>query len=102
MRQASSGRLETHLSAVNLAEVLRHTLPMERSFGVDLVQLLQTHGVQIHLPDEAIARAAARLPCSLGDAFAAATAQVLRGRFHTTDEDLVGQLAGRGIDISHY
>jgi predicted nucleic acid-binding protein len=56
------------------------------------VTFLTASGLRIHPPDEAIARRGAKLETSLADAFAAATAQELGARFHTTDGELVRQL----------
>jgi hypothetical protein len=78
------GRITLVLSVVNLAEVLRHTKEMVQATGADPWQMLQGYGVHLHRPDEVVARAVALLPCSLADGFAAATAQVLGGRLHTT------------------
>jgi len=56
----------------------------------------------MHQPDEAVARRVARLRTSLADGFAAATAQELGARLHTTDSDLVDQLRGARLPITHY
>lgn len=90
------------LSVVNLAEVLIHTADLARDTGCDVVALLRAAGVRLHMPDEAVARRAARLRASLADAFAAATAQELRARLHTTDRELVGQLAGTRFPVTLY
>ena len=102
MEAGRAGSATLVLSVVNLAEVLRHTEEEARVTGTDMVQLIQTRGVRLHQPDDAIARAVALLPCSLADGFAAATAQVLRGRLHTTDAELAAQLVGRRIPVTHY
>ena len=87
---------------MNLAEVLRHTSAGAERSGIDVVVLLESVGVRTHSPDEAIARRVARLPTSLGDGFAAATAMELRGRLHSTDAELVRQLESLRIAVSHY
>lgn len=96
------GRLALVISTVNLAEVLRHTEPYARASGVDPVTFLKASGVRIHPPDEAIVRRVARLRTSLADGFAAATAQELGARLHTTDQELVRQLRGARLAITHY
>ncbi|HEV8306573.1 MAG TPA: PIN domain-containing protein [Methylomirabilota bacterium] len=90
------------ISAVNLAEVLLHTAHLSRVSGVDPVALLRAWGVRVHSPDEAIARRVAKLPTSLGDGFAAATARELGARFHTTDAELVRQIRGTGLAVTRY
>ena len=87
---------------VNLAEVLLHTADLSRATGVDAVALLRASAVRIHSPDEAIARRVARLRSSLADTFAAATAQELGARLHTTDRELVRQLRGARLAITPY
>jgi len=96
------GKRKLVLSTVNLAEVLRYTTREAERTGVDVVVLLEAIGVRFHPPDEAIARRVARLPTSLGDGFAAATAMELRGRLHTTDAELVRQLRSIRLSVSHY
>ena len=64
---------------------------------------VQAHSsVGIHPPDEAIARRVAQLETSPADGFAAATAQELGARFHTTDGELVRQLRRVRLAITHY
>ena len=92
LRLVRSGHVEAVISVVNLAEVLPHTAELSRAPGVDPVASLTASGVRIHHPDEAVARRVAKLPTSLADGFAAATAQELRGRLHTTDAELIRQL----------
>jgi len=96
------GKAPLVISVVNLAEVLAHTVQIARTSGIDPAALLKAWGVRIHPPDEAIARRVAKLPTSLGDGFAAATAQELGARLHTTDSELVRQLRGSGLLITHY
>ena len=102
LRAGRSGQAELVISVVNLAEVLMHTAELARATGVDAVALLTANRVRIHQPDEAIARRVARLPTSLADGFAAATAQALRARLHTTDAELIRQLRGTRLPISSY
>ncbi len=82
------GRVARHVE-VNLAEVLIHTAEYAHASGVDPVTFLTASGLRIHPPDEAIARRGAKLATPLADGFAAATAQELGARFHTTDGELV-------------
>ena len=96
------GKIRLSISIVNLAEVLIHTTEMTRETGIDAVSLLRASGVDLHPPDEAIARRVAKLPVSLADAFAAATALELGGRLHTTDGELVERLKRTRIPITHY
>jgi predicted nucleic acid-binding protein len=96
------GDLSLYISAVNLAEVLIHTKEWSRSTGTDPVALLRASGVRIHHPDDAVARKVARLPCSLADGFAAATAQELGARLHTTDGVLVRQIKKKRISVTEY
>jgi predicted nucleic acid-binding protein len=63
---------------------------------VDPVAFLTASGLRLLPPDEAIARRVAKLETSLADGFAAATAQELGARFHTTDGELVRQLRDLG------
>ena len=96
------GRLRLVISAVNLAEVLIHTADLTRATGVDPVALLRHQRVEVHRPDEAVARRVAKLPTSLADGFAAATALELGGRLHTTDRDLAVQLKWSGLSVTQY
>ena len=97
-----NGRVSLVMSTVNLAEVLIHTAKYARASGVDPVTFLTASGLRIHPPDEAIARRVAQLETSLADGFAAATAQELGARFHTTDGELVRQLRPVRLAITHY
>ena len=101
-RACRDGQTDLVISVVNLAEVVIHTADLSRATGVDAVALLTASGVRIHHPDEAIARRVAKLRTSLADGFAAATAQELRARLHTTDAALVRQLRGARLPITHY
>ncbi len=96
------GKLPLFISAVNLAEVLIHTQDLSRATGMDVVSLLKAAGVRIHLPDEAVARRAAKLKTSIADGFAAATAQELKARLHTTDAELVRQLRSARLAVTQY
>lgn len=96
------GNISLVMSTVNLAEVLIHTEKYARASGVDPVAFLKASGLRIHPPDEAIARRVAKLGTSLADGFAAATAQELGARFHTTDGELVRQLRRVRLAITHY
>jgi predicted nucleic acid-binding protein len=102
LRAARSAQTEVVISVVNLAEVLMHTAELTRATGVDAVALLAASRVRIHQPDEAVARRVAKLPTSLADGFAAATALELGARLHTTDAELVRQLRGRRLSITRY
>jgi len=102
LRAGRTGQTELVISVVNLAEVLLHTGELSRATGVDAVALLTANRVRMHQPDEAVARRVARLRTSLADGFAAATAQELGARLHTTDSDLVEQLRGARLPITHY
>src|SRR5262249_49139629 len=75
LRAGRSGQTELVISVVSLAEVLLHTGELARATGVDPVALLAANRVRVHQPDEGIARRVAKLPTSLADGFAAATAQ---------------------------
>jgi predicted nucleic acid-binding protein len=75
---------------------------LSRATGVDAVSLLTASRVHVHHPDEAIARRVAKLRTSLADGFAAATAQEIGARLHTTDAELVRQLRGTRLLITHY
>jgi predicted nucleic acid-binding protein len=97
-----TGRLPLTISVVNLAEVLAHTSQVTAVTGADPVVMLKGIGVGVHQPDEAVARRVARLRTSLADGFAAATAQELGARLHTTDDELVRQLRGTGLLVTHY
>ena len=101
-RTCREGQSDLVISVVNLAEVLIHTADLSRATGVDAIALLIASRVRIHQPDEAIARRVAKLRTSLADGFAAATAQELRARLHTTDSELVRQLRGARLPITHY
>jgi hypothetical protein len=94
--------VELHISTVNLAEVMIHTRAWTRATGGDSVVLLRATGVRIHQPDESVARRVAKLPTSLADGFAAATAQELAARLHTTDRVLVKELKRLRLPISQY
>lgn len=96
------GEIRLVMSVVNLAEVLTHTAELSRTTGVDPVALLTACGVQFHSPDEAVARRVARLRTSLADGFAAATAQQLGARLHTTDRELLRPIAGTRLSVTHY
>ncbi len=96
------GKVALVISVVNLAEVLAHTAEFSRKSGVDPISLLKANGVRVHSPDEAVARRVARLRTSLADGFAAATAQELGARLHTTDLDLVRQVRRSGLAVTHY
>jgi predicted nucleic acid-binding protein len=102
LRAGRSGRIELVISVVNLAEVLLHTAELARATGVDTVALLTASRVRMHQPDEAIARRVAKLPTSLADGFAAATAQELGARLHTTDAELIRQLRATRLAITRY
>jgi predicted nucleic acid-binding protein len=102
LRAGRTGQTELVISVVNLAEVLLHTGELSRATGVDAVALLTANRVRMHRPDEAVARRVARLRTSLADGFAAATAQELGACLHTTDSDLVDQLRGTRLSITHY
>jgi predicted nucleic acid-binding protein len=101
-RDSRSGQTDLVISVVNLAEVLMHTADLSRATGVDAIVLLTASRVHIHHPDEAIARRVAKLRTSLADGFAAATAQELHARLHTTDSELVRQLHGARLPMTHY
>jgi predicted nucleic acid-binding protein len=101
-RAGRDGKAALVISVVNLAEVLIHTRDLARATGVDPVALLRASGVRVHQPDEAVARRVARLSMSLADGFAAATAQELGARLHTTDRELVRQVAGARLAVTHY
>jgi len=96
------GSVSLVMSTVNLAEVLIHTAKYARASGVDPVAFLTASGLRIHPPDEAIARRVAKLETSLADGFAAATAQELGARLHTTDGELVRQLRRVRLAVTYY
>jgi len=96
------GSVSLVMSTVNLAEVLIHTAQYAHASDVDPVAFQTTSGHRIHPPDEAIARRVAKLETSLADGFAAATAQELGARFHTTDGELVRQLRRVRLAITRY
>ena len=102
LRAARHAQTEIVISVVNLAEVLMHTAELTRATGVDAVALLTASRVRIHQPDEAVARRVAKLPTSLADGFAAATALELGARLHTTDAELVRELRGTRLSITRY
>ena len=102
LRAARSAQAEVVISVVNLAEVLMHTTELARATGIDVVTLLTASRVRIHHPDEAVARRVAKLPTSLADGFAAATALELGARLHTTDAELIRQLRGTRLSITRY
>ncbi len=101
-RRCRSADTTLVLSVVNLSEVLRHTAAITRGTGSDAVAMLRSTGVQLHQPDEAIARRVAELDTSLADGFAAGTALALRAHFHTTDNELIARLRGTRLVISRY
>src|SRR6185295_9073868 len=101
-RAGRAGQVDLVMSVVNLAEVLIHTTDLSRATGVDPIALLAANRVRIHQPDEAIARRVAKLRTSLADGFAAATAQELGARLHTTDGELIRQLRGSRLAITRY
>lgn len=96
------GEAALYLSVVNFAEVLRITSELARETGTDPLALLRASGVQLHLPDEAIAYRVSKLRCSLADAFAAATAIELGARLHTTDHELARQLGKARLRVTLY
>ena len=102
LRAGRDGETELVISVVNLAEVLIHTAELSRATGVDAIALLTAGRVRVHRPDEAIARRVAKLHTSLADGFAAATAQELGARLHTTDMELVRQLRGTRLAVTRY
>jgi predicted nucleic acid-binding protein len=98
-----AGRSSLVLSVVNLAEVLKVTEARARATGTSQLAMLHAARVELHQPDEAVAARAAHLAqCSLADAFAAATALELGARLHTTDRELVQQLAHVRVQVTHY
>jgi predicted nucleic acid-binding protein len=97
-----AGRVKLSISCVNLAEVLLHGAAYQRASGVDLVALLRGYLIEIHSPDEAIARRVVVLSTSLADGFAAATALELGARLHTTDRELARQLRGARLALTVY
>lgn len=103
---AMRGRVTLHISAVHLAEVLQHAAADVQSTGLDPVAFLDAFKVAIHRPDVGVARAVAALRglprLSLADRFAAATAQVLGARLHTTDGTLAAALRARRVPVTLY
>ena len=97
-----ASQIELIISIVNLAEVLMHTADLSRATGIDSVALLTSNRVSVHRPDEAVARRVAKLRTSLADGFAAATAQELSARLHTTDGELIRQLRGTRLALTKY
>ena len=79
-----------------------HTAELSRATGIDSVALLTANRVGVHRPDEAVARRVAKLRTSLADGFAAATAQELGARLHTTDRELIRQLRGTRLALTQY
>jgi len=104
--QAGKGATALYISAVNLAEVVEHSAAYTRATGLDPVALLDSFQIEVHPPDVQVARAVARLAdladLSLADRFAAATAQVLRARLHTTDPTLADAARKRRVPVSRY
>jgi hypothetical protein len=101
-KSSRRGQVALHLSTVNLAEVFIHTAEWSRKTGSDPVALLKASGIRLHFPNEAVAHRVAKLDASLADGFAAATALELGARLHTTDSELIRQLRGKRIPITHY
>lgn len=102
--RCSKGKVELHMSIVNLAETLEHAAPLMRATGIDPVMVLHACGVQVHAPDINIARRVAALAtlqdASLADRFAAATTQALQARLYTTDRALARVLEERRIPVT--
>ncbi len=90
------------ISVVNLAEVFRHTADWRRETGTDPLAVLRAFGVEVHRPDETVAFRVAQLPTSIADGFAAATALELAARLYTTDAELVEQLRGSRLAVTHW
>ncbi len=101
-QMSRDGHAELFMSPVNLAEVLIHTAEWSRATGGDVVARLKAAGVRFHSPGEETARRVARLPTSLADGFAAATAQELGARLHTADGELVRQLRSAKLAVTLY
>ncbi len=97
-----AGSAELVVSVVNLAEILRHTAQLTRETGLDVLAVLRAYRVAIHHPDEAIAHRVAKLPTSIADGFAAATALELQACLHTTDAELVSQLRRLRLTVTQY
>jgi predicted nucleic acid-binding protein len=66
------------------------------------VTVLRALRVTLHEPDEAVARRVARLPTSLADGFAAATALSVGGGLHTTDRELAAQITHHDVAVTLY
>lgn len=96
------GEVRLVLSWVNATEILKVTARGVGQTGADPLAILRGHGVELHSPDESVARRAASLRTSLGDAFAAATALELGARLHTTDAELIRRLEGVGLAVTRY
>ncbi|MBI3181450.1 MAG: PIN domain-containing protein [Myxococcales bacterium] len=101
-RSCLAGKLRLVVSAINLAEIYRHTSQFTRATGLDPLVSLRASGVEVHRPDEAVAKRASALRASLADAFAAATALELGARLYTTDSELVRQLRGLDLAVTKY
>jgi predicted nucleic acid-binding protein len=102
LRACRDGKIALAVSVVNLAEILLHTREVTRATGVDALALLKAYKVQIHEPNEIVARRVAKLRTSIADGFAAATAQELRARLHTTDHELARQLTNARLSVTLY
>jgi len=102
LRACRDGKIELAVSIVNVAEILIHTTDVVRATGVDALSLLKAYNVRIHQPDEVVARRVAKLKTSIADGFAAATAQELRARLHTTDHELARQLRSTRLSLTLY
>lgn len=104
--RSAKGEIVLHISIVNLAEVLQHARDYTRETGLDPVALAHSFRVRLHAPNVDVARAAANLSAledaSLADRFAAATAEVLGARLHTTDTALSEALRRRKRLVTHY
>jgi predicted nucleic acid-binding protein len=102
LRACRDGKLDLAVSIVNVVEILMHTSEVTRATGIDALALLKAYNVRIHQPDEAVARRVAKLRTSIADGFAAATAQELRARLHTTDHELARQLRNARLTVTLY
>jgi len=104
--RAADSRLVLHLSVVNLAEVLQHSLRHARATGLDVVAMLCAFSVSLHRPDTEVARRAAALASwphtSLADRFAAATAAALAARLYTTDGALADSLERERLPVTRF